>query len=45
MSLRRNFSAAGGIYLALAERLDASFLTADERLTRATRRHMDVKTI
>jgi predicted nucleic acid-binding protein len=37
LALRENFSAYDACYVALAERLEASLLTADERLARAAR--------
>jgi predicted nucleic acid-binding protein len=37
--LRNNLSAYDAVYLALAEALDASLLTHDQRLATATRRH------
>ena len=40
--LRRNFSAADSGYVALAESLDASLLTTDVALKRATKRHTEV---
>jgi predicted nucleic acid-binding protein len=42
LELRENFSAYDAAYVALAERLGASFLTADEPLARAVRRHTNV---
>jgi predicted nucleic acid-binding protein len=43
--LRSNFSAYDATYVALAERLDAEFLTADERLARSVRSHTSVRLI
>jgi len=40
--LRSNFSAYDACYVALAERLGAELLTADERLTRAAQTHTSV---
>lgn len=37
--LRENFSASDAMYVALAERLDASLATSDGGLARAARRH------
>lgn len=42
-SLRRNFTAYDAAYVALAEALNARFLTRDQRLTAAVRRHVDVE--
>lgn len=39
LELRRNFSAYDATYVALAERVGGSLLTADTRLARATRAH------
>ena len=39
LDLRENFSPYDAAYVALAERLRAQLLTADERLARAVRRH------
>jgi predicted nucleic acid-binding protein len=39
LELRSNFSAYDACYVALAERLGAEILTADERLARAVRTH------
>jgi predicted nucleic acid-binding protein len=41
-SLRHNFTAYDAIYVALAEALNARFLTRDERLATAIRRHVDI---
>ncbi|MFN2466566.1 MAG: type II toxin-antitoxin system VapC family toxin [Gaiellaceae bacterium] len=43
LSLRDNFSAYDASYVALAERLGARLLTADQRLARAVRRHAAVE--
>lgn len=43
IGMRRNFSAYDASYLALAEWLDAAFLTSDERLARAVEAHLDVE--
>ena len=43
--LRENFSASDAMYVALAERLDASLLSADRRLVRAVRTHTSVSTL
>lgn len=45
LALRENFSAYDAVYVALAERLGASLLTADERLARAARAHTAVPTV
>lgn len=42
LDLRSNFSAYDACYVALAERLSAELLTADERLARAVRAHTAV---
>lgn len=39
LELHSSFSAYDACYVALAEGLDADLLTADERLSRAVRRH------
>ena len=41
--LRNNFSAYDAVYVALAEALDASLLTHDQRLVTAARRHSQVR--
>jgi predicted nucleic acid-binding protein len=43
--LRRNFTPADGLYLALAEALDAALLTTDQRLGVAGREHTAVDVI
>jgi predicted nucleic acid-binding protein len=43
--LRRNVTAADGLYLALAEALDASLLTTDQRLAAAVRKHTALEVI
>ena len=42
LGLRANFTAYDATYVALAERLEASFVTADGRLARAIAAHLDV---
>jgi predicted nucleic acid-binding protein len=42
LELRSNFSAYDACYVALAERLSAELLTADERLSHATRTHTTI---
>ena len=42
LGLRNNFSAYDATYAALAERLQAALVTADERLARAVTTHLDV---
>ncbi len=42
LDLRSNFSAYDACYVALAERLGAELLTADERLSRAVRTHTTI---
>lgn len=39
LDLRENFTAYDAMYVALAERLDAALLTADERLGRSAHQH------
>ena len=41
--LRSNFTAYDGVYVALAEALDARFLTRDQRLAAAIRTRVDVE--
>jgi predicted nucleic acid-binding protein len=43
LELRPNFSACDATYVALAERLAAALLTADERLARAVRTHTEIR--
>lgn len=43
LALRDNFSAYDATYVALAERLGASLLTADESLSRAARSHSNLE--
>ena len=43
--LRNNFNAYDAAYVALAEHLDAEFLTADDRLARSVRAHTSVPLI
>lgn len=45
LELRSNFSAYDACYVALAEGLDADLLTADERLSRAVRRHTRINVL
>lgn len=40
LALRTNFSAYDAAYVALAERIEAVLLTADQRLVRAVRTHL-----
>lgn len=42
LALRHNFSAYDATYVALAEALDATLLTADAGLARAARRHVGI---
>ncbi|MGH2793362.1 MAG: type II toxin-antitoxin system VapC family toxin [Actinomycetota bacterium] len=42
MELRENFTAYDGTYLALAEALPGSLLTADDRLMRGARAHTEI---
>jgi predicted nucleic acid-binding protein len=42
LDLRSNFSADDACYVALAERLGAELLTADERLSRAVHAHTTI---
>ena len=42
LSLRTNFSAYDATYIALAERLGATLVTADDRLARAAENHLTV---
>lgn len=43
--LRKNFSAYDAIYVALAEALETSLVTADQHLAKATRTHTTVEVI
>jgi predicted nucleic acid-binding protein len=43
--LRDNFSAYDGVYVALAEGLQAPLLTSDRRLAKATRKYTDVEVL
>lgn len=43
LELAANFSAYDAAYVALAERLEAELLTADDRLERAVRTHTDLR--
>jgi predicted nucleic acid-binding protein len=45
LELRGNFSAYDATYVALAERLAAGLLTADDRLARAARSHTDLRVL
>jgi predicted nucleic acid-binding protein len=45
LDLRPNFSAYDATYVALAERLAAGLLTADERLARAVRTLTEVQAL
>jgi predicted nucleic acid-binding protein len=45
LELRQNFSAYDGIYVALAERLDATLVTADQALATAVARHLNIEII
>ncbi len=45
LELHHNFSPYDAAYLALAERIGATFLTADEPLARAARRHTSVQVV
>jgi predicted nucleic acid-binding protein len=45
LELRQNFSAYDATYVALAERLAAELLTADERLARAVRTHSEIRAL
>ncbi len=41
-TLRNNFTAYDAVYVALAEALNAQFLTRDQRLAAAVRRHVGI---
>lgn len=45
MELRHNFGAFDAIYVALAETVKATLVTADDHLARAVRRHLDLALI
>lgn len=45
LELRENFTAYDAVYVALAERLDGSLLTADDALARAVVRHTGVRVV
>jgi predicted nucleic acid-binding protein len=45
LQLRTNFSAYDATYVALAERLRARLLTADEALARAVERHLEIEVV
>lgn len=45
LQLRQNFSAYAAVYVALAERLGATLVTADRRLARAVGSHLDLEVI
>jgi predicted nucleic acid-binding protein len=45
LGLRRNFSIYDAAYVALAEWLEASLVTADEKLARAVREHLEIEVI
>lgn len=45
LDLRQNFSVYDATYAALAERLEASLITADGRLARAVRSHLDLTVV
>ncbi|HEY5611387.1 MAG TPA: type II toxin-antitoxin system VapC family toxin, partial [Thermoanaerobaculia bacterium] len=42
IELRNNFSTYDAVYVALAEQLDATLVTADARLARAVRAHLSI---
>ena len=43
--LRDNFSAYDAMYVALAQQIDATLVTADRRLARAARRHVGIEVV
>ena len=45
LGLRRNFTAYDAVYVALAEALETSLLTRDQRLAAAANRHVQVELI
>lgn len=45
IDLRHNFSPYDAVYAALAERLGSTLLTADARLARAVRAHLDLEVL
>jgi predicted nucleic acid-binding protein len=45
ISLRNNFSVYDAVYVALAENLSATLLTADEKLAGAVRKHTSVEVV
>jgi predicted nucleic acid-binding protein len=45
VELRETFNAYDAVYVALAERLSATLVTADDRLTRAVRDRLQVNVI
>ena len=45
LALREDFTAYDAMYVALAEALGATLLTADRRLVRAARRHTDLEVV
>lgn len=45
IALRNNFSVYDAIYVALAESLDATLLTADDKLAEAIRRHTSLAVV
>jgi predicted nucleic acid-binding protein len=45
LELRDNFSVYDGVYVALAERLNATLVTADQALARAIASHVDIEVI
>ena len=45
IGLRNNFSVYDAVYVALAERLDATLVTADEKLATAARRHTSLEIV